>query len=172
MSRAPSFTPRDIRLMVGFALFVEVVLGYMLLIDGPLGQLQRLHAQLEKSQVAHATLKDAVQAQQKGTREKLPPALMLQNGENSSLAIQSYLDRLTSRHAVTPLGTSILADEAPTCRVEAEVQGSYEAIGSLIAELERPSILMGVDGLDLRTDPQDPDRIRARMTLTFFYREP
>lgn len=172
MSRTPGFTPRDIRLMIGFGLFVEVVLGYMLLIDGPLGQLHKLRTQLGKSQEAYTTLKDAVQAQQGSSRQKLPPVLTLKPGESCSLAIQAFLDRLTARHAVTPVGTTILAQEAPTCRVEAELQGSYEALGGLIAELEQPEFLMGLEDMELKTDPQDPDRVDARLTLNVFYREP
>lgn len=171
MSRTASFTPRDIRLMVGFGLFAEVVLGYMLFIDGPLGQIQKQRTQLQQAQTAYTTLKEAVQAKQTASTEKLPPVLALKPGESCSLAIQSYLDRLTAEHALTPAGTNIQAQDGPTCRVEVQVQGSYEAIGGLIAQLERPEYLMGLEGMSLKTDPQNPDRILASLTLTFFYRE-
>lgn len=171
MSKTPAFSARDIRLMIGFGLFVEVVLGYMLLIDAPLGQLQKLREQLSKSETAYATLKEAVRDQQGSSRRKLPPVLELKAGESCSLAIQGYVDRLTARHGVTPLGTTILKQEATTCNVQVEAQGSYEALGGLISELEAPAILLGMDGMELKTDPQDPDRILARLTLTLFYRE-
>lgn len=172
MSKSASFTPRDIRLMVGFGLFAEVVLGYMLLIDGPLGQLQKLRSQLATSETAYATLKDAVRTEKTSSDQKLPPVLVLKPQESCSLAIQSYLDKLCAQHALTPVGTTVLAQEGPTCRVEVEVQGSYEAIGGLIAQLERPEFLMGLDTMNLKSDPQNPDRILAGLTLTFFYREP
>ncbi|HEY9854817.1 MAG TPA: hypothetical protein V6D05_03700 [Stenomitos sp.] len=172
MSSTTGFTPRDIRLMIGFGLFVEVLVGYMLFIDGPLGQMHKLRSQLTKSQAAYTTLKEAVQTQVGTDARKLPPVLTLKPGESCSLAIQSFLERLTARHAVTPLGTTILAQEAPNCRVEAELQGSYEALGGLISELEHPEFLMGLEAMDLKTDPEDPDRIVARLTLNVFYREP
>ncbi len=170
MSKTPGFTPRDIRLMIGFGFFLELVVGYMLLIDGPLTQAHKLRQQLAKSQEAHAALQEAVTAERSSGSEALPPILALKPGENSSLAIQSYLEKLTTRHAVTPVGTSILSQEESTCRVEVELQGSYEAIGELVAELERPEVLMGLDRMALKTDPQDPDRIVANLTLTFFYK--
>lgn len=172
MSRTPGFTPRDIRLMVGFGLCAEALLGYMLLIDGPLGQLQKLKTQLATSETAYTTLKEAVGAKQNATDRKLPPVLALKPQESSSLAIQGYLDRLCADHALTPVGTTVLAQEGPTCRVEIDVQGSYEAIAGLLVRLEQPEYLMGLDSLDLKTDPQAPDRILAGLTLTFFYRDP
>lgn len=171
MSRTPGFTPKDVRLMIGFGLFAELVVGYMFFIDGPLGQLQKLRSQLTKSEEAHATLQEAVRAQEGSRQQKLPPVLALKPGESSSLAIQSYLDRLTTRNGVTPLRTTILKQAAPTCQVEVEVQGTYEAIERLVAQLERPEILAGFDRMELKTDPQDPERLLARLTLTIFYHE-
>lgn len=171
MSRTPSFTPRDIRLMIGFGLFVEVVLCYMLLIDGSVSQLHKLNAQLSKSQEAYVTLEEAVRAQGGSDQRKLPPVLTLQPGESCSLALQGFVDRLTARHGVTPVGTTVLAQEAPNCRIEADLQGSYEALGALIAELERPEFLMGLEDMEFKTDPADPDRVDARLTLHVYYRQ-
>lgn len=181
MTKTAGMSARDLKLLIGFAFFLEIVLAYMLLLDGPLTEAARLEGQVAKAREARSTLQVAVAAREAEKRsalqQNLPASLAFREGENPSVAIQRFLNgMIVACNAsllvlnVRPLPGEVSA--APGYQATATVEGSYESIAKLVGKVQRPEVLMGVDSIRVRTGTDDPERLQADLALTFYFLTP
>jgi hypothetical protein len=181
VSKLSGLKARDLKLLIGFGFFLEVVLAYMLLIDGPLTETVRLQGQLAKAREGSEALRQAVAAREAERRraidQKLPTPLTPRHGENLSVAIQRFLNGeiVSSGATMVVLNVRPIVDEkapAPGYQAVATVEGSYEAIAKLVSRIQSPDVLMGVDTIKVRAGEVDPELLQADLTLSFFFLAP
>ena len=170
-------TPRDRKLLLAFAFFVEAVVLYMLLVDPLIGRLGRARDLEETSRRAHAELAAAVEpapsAPLHAVSEAALTPLPLEPDESASVAIQRTLGRMAASAGVH-LAQAAIAPGAEslgsllTHRVEVEVSGPYEAVAAFIRDMEAREPVRGIEIFSLTTAEDDLDAVRASLTLRFF----
>lgn len=177
----PGLSPRDRKLLLGFAFFVEVVLLYMVFIDPAMTRLSRARELEERSRRAHAELAAAIAplapATLPASAEAALTPLSLAAHEIPTVAIQRALDRMASGTGVRLVQATI--DPAPETHgsllshaVELEVTGPYEGIAAFIRDTEAREPVRGIEVFSLATTEADLEEVRASMTLRFFLSKP
>ena len=179
-TKSPGLSPRDRKLLVAFAFFVEGVLLYMLLVDPVITRLGRARDLAESSRRAHAELAAFITPTPSPSLQALPEAalapLSLDPGDSPSVAIQRTLGRMASEAGVRLSESTI--DPVAVERgglishaVAVEVVGPYEGIAAFIRDMEAREPVRGIELFSLATSETDFDAVRATMTLRFFLRK-
>lgn len=179
--KGPGLSPRDRKLLVIFAFFVEAILLYMLLLDPLIMRLGRARELEASTKRAHAELAAAVKPAPATPLQAVPEAalapLALEGNESPSVAIQRALDRMATAAGVR-LGGATLAPEAEergsllSHAVNVEVTGPYEGVAAFLRDMEAREPVRGISIFSISTSEQDLDQIRAKLTLRFFLRKP
>ena len=174
-------TPRDRKLLLAFAFFVEVVVLYMLLVDPLITRLGRARDLEETSRRAHAELSAAVTPATPAPLQAVPEAaltpLPLEPNQSPSVAIQQALGRMAADAGVN-LGQATIDPDAETRgnllshQVDVVVSGPYDAVAAFVRDMEAREPVRGIEIFTLATAEDDPDVLRASLTLRFFLAKP
>lgn len=175
------FSKRDRALLLGFAVFVEVVLLYMLLVDPLVMRLSRSAGQLETVRRAHAELVATQQTRASSARARdvtedrsLAPMTLERHGI-ATVAIQQSLDALACETGVRMVKTAIepvpeLRGGLESLSVTLEVEGDYEAVTAFVSRFEAPDPVRAVERMALTPVPEDADHVYASVTMRVFVR--
>jgi len=180
-SPARGLSPRDRKLLLAFAFFVEAVVLYMLMIDPLITRLGRARDLEATSRRAYEELSAVINPSRPGALNTPPDAalapLPLEAGESPSLAIQRALGEMASAAGVQ-LGQATIEPEAEmhgdllTQAVRVEVSGPYDAVAAFIRDLDSREPVRGIDDFSIATAEQNLEAIRAKLTLRFFLPKP
>lgn len=170
------FSPKEVRMMIGFGFFVELLLAYLLLVDAPLGRIAKLQAQLSKTRSAYETLRSAATVQSSRASKvditNLPEPLSVGASESPNLLIHHYLDEQLAQTGATLLQASIhpaaaeLGANSAGYLAQLSMSGSYEAVQDFLKHMEQPKYLMSLNSFTIQLG--DNDNLRANMELSFY----
>lgn len=174
----PSLRPQDIRLLVGFAYFVEIALVYLFLIDPPLTQLGRAEQQVKLLKVGHHALLSTKQARDgQNASRRLPKPLACAPGEAPGMAVRRFLDAQLRRERVTPLAWTVELEREPpkgwsTYRSALSLTGPYSASSSLVRHVTATDVLLTLDHATIRPSRGQPGEVDTELTFTFYFPAP
>lgn len=173
MSLAPqrrvAFSQRDLRLLIGFGFFFELVGGYFLLVDPAATRVSRLEREIRSAEITLETLRAAAPAPK--PLSEAAPALMPAGDESEDLTIQRALDERVTSFSLLPTAMSIPPPPTdgtapPFRRATVTLTGAYENVAQLIGWAQAPDVRLGLESYTVRTDPGDPTLVQA--DLNFF----
>lgn len=180
MSDRPSsaLTPRDLKLLVGFAFFAEVVLGWFFLVDPSLTRLTKLQREIALARESLGALQAAAPAAAPAapgasTAPTPPPPLRTETSEAAALAIQRHVATSAAKAGVVPVSVTVVAEDVATDaspppagvrRADVVVTGSYDAIERFVGDFAWSDVREGIERLTVAGEGKG-DVVRAELRL-------
>lgn len=170
------FSPQELRLMIGFGFFMELLLAYLLLVDAPIARMAKLQTQLSKTRLTYETLRSAAVAQssraEKVDIKDLPEPLTLGASDSPNLLIHRYLDEQLTETGATLLQVSVrsvvteAAVNSASYQAALSMSGSYEAVQDFLKHMEHPKYLLSLNSCNVQLGEEG--NLRANMDLSFY----
>lgn len=170
MPKNKGLSPRDIRILVGFAIFAEAILGYFLLLDPVFSKIAREEQRLTRQQTTLREIQAMLYTPQATVSNDLP-VYTEAHGRGPILFQQQLSDWISedgneiSTIAVTP------GQEKPLYQCHVSLLGSYANISRFMDRLERPPYLLGLNQVTINSKSEG-GKLQADLDLTLPLAEP
>lgn len=170
MAKSKGLSPRDIRILVGFAIFAEAILGYFLLLDPLFSKIAREEQTVLRQQATLREIQAMLYTPQATVSNDLP--VYTEAHGRGAILFQQQLSNWIgedgneiSSIAVTP------GEEKNLYQCHVALLGSYATISRFIERLERPPYLLGMNRISINAKSEN-EGLQADIELTLPLSEP